>query len=79
MNRRSIGVQLWGCAWTFGSDFNYDYSAFERGLDGLWACTTGSTLRHSVATRAASGGAATTNKTASEGARKPPREDPQGG
>ena len=35
MKRRSIGVQLWGFARTFGSDFNYDYSAFERGLDGL--------------------------------------------
>jgi predicted dithiol-disulfide oxidoreductase (DUF899 family) len=54
----------------------HTYSAYTRGLDGLWACTSGSTARHAGATRAcswvratcaqASGTAATTSTTASD-------------
>ena len=43
------------------------YSAYARGLDGLWGMYHGSTARRSAATRTASGGgAATTSTTASE-------------
>src|SRR2546428_285690 len=42
----------------------HTYSAYERGIDSSGACTSGSTARHSVATRPASGGAATTSTTA---------------
>jgi predicted dithiol-disulfide oxidoreductase (DUF899 family) len=39
----------------------HTYSAYARGLDGLWACTSGSTARPTGATSMGSGGAATTN------------------
>jgi predicted dithiol-disulfide oxidoreductase (DUF899 family) len=42
------------------------YSTYARGLDGLWACTSGWTARHAGATRPASGTAATTSTTASD-------------
>jgi Bacterial protein of unknown function (DUF899) len=50
----------------------HTYSAYARGLDGLWGMYSGSTARHSVATRPASGGAATTSTTASDAGGKLP-------
>jgi len=37
----------------------HTYSAYSRGVDGLWACTSGSTAHPEGATRRISGGAAT--------------------
>jgi predicted dithiol-disulfide oxidoreductase (DUF899 family) len=44
----------------------HTYSAYERGIDVLWACTSGSTGHHEGATRPACGTAATTSTTASD-------------
>jgi predicted dithiol-disulfide oxidoreductase (DUF899 family) len=66
----------------------HTYSAYTRGLDGLWACTSGSTARHAAATKRwyedlvaselASGTAATTSTTASDtGDRTPNRMESQ--
>ena len=45
----------------------HTYSAYARGLDGLWACTSGSTARRRGATRkTASGGAGTTSTARAE-------------
>ena len=44
----------------------HTYSAYARGLAGVWATTSGSTARRKNETRPASGGAATTNTTGTE-------------
>src|SRR5262249_39417212 len=47
----------------------HTYSTYARGLDGLWACTSGSTAPPGHATRQASGGAAMTSTTRAERSR----------
>jgi hypothetical protein len=47
----------------------HTYSTYARGLDGLWACTSGSTAPQRDATRPASGGVATTSTTSAEPSR----------